>query len=258
MGDIVPGNEFYDYSDKYLQDTAQLIAPAELRPDVTERLRELAVRAFEAIGGAGLARVDFLVEGEEGVYVNEINTLPGFTSISMYPRLWGLSGVPLPQLVDRLVQIAESSLVQTETVFRQTKLSRQVGDKSEFDLLRAQVTRDNQRPLVIHLLLQSGLEVTEAGDPRLGVLAHPPVVDQADGHGIQEVELLPAPPPGDDEARRFELLEVLHDSEARHREVLLERVERLTVLPEQIVEEAPPSGVGQGPEHLVHDPRICD
>lgn len=106
VGEIVPGNEFYDYADKYLQDTAQLIAPAELRPDVSERLRQLAVRAFEAIGGAGLARVDFLVEGEDGVYVNEINTLPGFTSISMYPRLWALSGVPLPRLVDRLVKIA--------------------------------------------------------------------------------------------------------------------------------------------------------
>lgn len=106
VGEIVPGNEFYDYSDKYLQDTARLIAPAELSPAATDRLRELAVRAFEAIGGVGLARVDFLVEGEDGIYVNEINTLPGFTSISMYPRLWGLSGVPLPQLVDRLVQIA--------------------------------------------------------------------------------------------------------------------------------------------------------
>jgi D-alanine-D-alanine ligase len=105
VGEIVPGNDFYDYADKYLQDTAKLIAPAELRPDLAERLRELAVRAFEAIGGVGLARVDFLVEGE-GIYVNEINTLPGFTSISMYPRLWELSGIPLPKLVDRLVKIA--------------------------------------------------------------------------------------------------------------------------------------------------------
>ncbi len=65
---------------------------------VAERLRELAVRAFAAIGGVGLARVDFLLEGEDGLYVNEINTLPGFTSISMYPRLWGLSGLPLQKL----------------------------------------------------------------------------------------------------------------------------------------------------------------
>ena len=107
VGEIVPGNDFYDYADKYLQDTAQLIAPAELPEGVADRLREIAVRAFAAIGGAGLARVDFLYEEEEDrLYVNEINTLPGFTSISMYPRLWGLSGVPLPELVDRLVQIA--------------------------------------------------------------------------------------------------------------------------------------------------------
>lgn len=110
IGEIVPGNDFYDYADKYLQDTARLIAPADIPAAVADRLRELAVRAFAAIGGAGLARVDFLVEGpdegDDGIYVNEINTLPGFTSISMYPRLWELSGVPLPRLVDRLVEIA--------------------------------------------------------------------------------------------------------------------------------------------------------
>lgn len=106
LGEIIPGNEFYDYADKYLQDTAGLVAPAELPEAVAERLRRIAVQAFQAIGGAGLARVDFLYEGEDGLYVNELNTLPGFTSISMYPRLWGLSGIPLPELVDRLVKIA--------------------------------------------------------------------------------------------------------------------------------------------------------
>jgi D-alanine-D-alanine ligase len=109
IGEIVPGNDFYDYADKYLEDNAQLIAPAELSAAVAARLQDLAVRGFAALGGAGMARVDFLYEedkGEDGLYVNEINTLPGFTSISMYPRLWGLSGLPLPQLVDRLVQIA--------------------------------------------------------------------------------------------------------------------------------------------------------
>jgi len=105
VGEILPSQDFYDYADKYLLDSAGLIAPAEIPEDVSDRLRELAVRAFAAIGGAGLARVDFLLEGEDGLYVNEINTLPGFTSISMYPRLWGLTGLPLPKLVDRLVQI---------------------------------------------------------------------------------------------------------------------------------------------------------
>jgi len=106
VGEVVPGNDFYDYADKYLQDTAELIAPADLPPSATEKLREMAVRAFTAIGGVGLARVDFLYESEDSFYVNELNTLPGFTSISMYPRLWELAGVPLPNLVDRLVRIA--------------------------------------------------------------------------------------------------------------------------------------------------------
>jgi D-alanine-D-alanine ligase len=109
VGEIVPGNDFYDYQDKYLQDRARLLAPAELPDAVAEEVRRLAVEAFAAIGGAGMARVDFFLEDadpEPRLYVNEINTLPGFTSISMYPRLWELSGVPPPQLVDRLVEIA--------------------------------------------------------------------------------------------------------------------------------------------------------
>ncbi len=105
VGEIVPGNDFYDYADKYLQDTAGLIAPAELSPAISDRLREAAVQAFTAVGGAGMARVDFLLEGED-LFVNELNTLPGFTSISMYPLLWKLTGLPLPRLVDRLVRIA--------------------------------------------------------------------------------------------------------------------------------------------------------
>lgn len=105
VGEIVPGKEFYDYEDKYHSDTAKLIAPAELPEEVAAKLRETAVRAFTAIGGHGMARVDFLLE-DEVPYVNEINSLPGFTKISMYPRLWDLSGVPLPDLVDRLVRIA--------------------------------------------------------------------------------------------------------------------------------------------------------
>jgi D-alanine-D-alanine ligase len=106
VGEIVPSQGFYDYADKYLLDSAGLIAPAELPERVADRLRAIAVDAFNAVGGAGLARVDFFLEGEEDLYVNELNTLPGFTAISMYPRLWEISGVPLPELTDRLVQIA--------------------------------------------------------------------------------------------------------------------------------------------------------
>jgi D-alanine-D-alanine ligase len=104
-GEIVPGAEFYDYADKYLTDAAQLIAPAELPTVVEERIRQQAVDAFAAIGGWGMARVDFLLEGDRP-YVNEINTIPGFTRISMYPRLWALTGVPPAMLVERLVEIA--------------------------------------------------------------------------------------------------------------------------------------------------------
>jgi len=105
VGEIVPGAEFYDYADKYLTDAAKLIAPAELETVVEERIRQAAIDAFTAIGGSGMARVDFLLEGDRP-YVNEINGIPGFTRISMYPRLWALTGVPLPMLVDRLVDIA--------------------------------------------------------------------------------------------------------------------------------------------------------
>jgi D-alanine-D-alanine ligase len=107
VGEIVPGHEFYDYADKYLEDTARLEMPAPLDAAVAAAVRDTAVRAFAAIGGAGMARVDFLLAASGELYVNEINTLPGFTSISMYPKLWGLTGVPLPELVSRLVGIAQ-------------------------------------------------------------------------------------------------------------------------------------------------------
>lgn len=106
LGEIVPGGEFYDYREKYLTDDARLVAPAELPEDLAGGLRRLACRAFAALGGTGMARVDFLLAPDGGHWVNEINTLPGFTEISMYPRLWDLSGLSLPQLVDRLVEIA--------------------------------------------------------------------------------------------------------------------------------------------------------
>jgi len=107
IGEIVPGKAFYDYADKYLDEGAQLLAPADLDAAVADHLREVAVEAFTALGGWGMARVDFLLESPERFFINEINTLPGFTAISMYPRLWELSGVPNPELVSRLVEIAQ-------------------------------------------------------------------------------------------------------------------------------------------------------
>ena len=107
VGEIVPGADFYDYADKYLEDGAQLLAPAPLPDEVSESLRRTAIRAFEAVGGYGMGRVDFLLAHADGTaYINEINTLPGFTSISMYPQLWDLTGRPLPRLVDDLVKLA--------------------------------------------------------------------------------------------------------------------------------------------------------
>jgi len=108
VGEVIPIKEFYDYEAKYLSEGSDLIVPAKLTKAQTKQVREMAVRAFQACDCAGLARVDFLMEpGKAGrIYVNEINTLPGFTSISMYPRLWAASGVPYPQLIDRLIALA--------------------------------------------------------------------------------------------------------------------------------------------------------
>lgn len=114
VGEIIPGNDFYDYADKYLTDGAHLVAPARVEPALAERVQDLACRAFAALAGEGMARVDFLLapasggggEDEGELWINEINTLPGFTEISMYPRLWDLSGLRLSALVDRLVELA--------------------------------------------------------------------------------------------------------------------------------------------------------
>ena len=104
IGEIVPGKEFYDYEDKYLKDDAKLLAPAPIDDATAAEVKRLGMLAMNALGGSGLARVDFFLVGRK-LYLNEINTLPGFTSVSMYPRLWGLAGVPLSTLVDRLVRI---------------------------------------------------------------------------------------------------------------------------------------------------------
>lgn len=106
-GEVVPVNEFYDYEAKYIKEGSQLIIPAKLTPRQTKRVQELAVGAFRAIDCAGMARVDFLLDRQTGKpFVNEINTIPGFTPISMYPKLWEASGIPYPRLVDRLVALA--------------------------------------------------------------------------------------------------------------------------------------------------------
>nr|PZN45916.1 MAG: D-alanine--D-alanine ligase A [Bacillota bacterium] len=106
-GEIIPGREFYDYEDKYFDDKAQLLIPAPLTPEQTRAVREMAVTAFKAIDGAGMARVDFFLDRRTGeFYINEINTIPGFTRISMFPKLMEASGIPYPELIDRLIQLA--------------------------------------------------------------------------------------------------------------------------------------------------------
>ena len=106
-GEVVPGHEFYDYEDKYLDDSCQLLAPAPLDAGTTARVQQMAVAAYRTLGCAGMARVDlFLARGDGTLWVNEANTIPGFTAISMYPRLWGLSGLPYPDLLDELIRLA--------------------------------------------------------------------------------------------------------------------------------------------------------
>jgi D-alanine-D-alanine ligase len=112
-GEIIPSREFYSYEAKYIDDNSNLIIPAPIPPELAQWVQQLAVQAYRSVDCAGMARVDFLLEknesqrGEPGeVYLNEINTIPGFTKISMYPKLWEESGLPYPALVDRLVELA--------------------------------------------------------------------------------------------------------------------------------------------------------
>jgi len=106
-GEIIPVNEFYDYEAKYVKEGSQLIIPAKLRPRQARRVQQLAVQAFQAVDAAGMARVDFLLDRRTAaLFVNEINTIPGFTPISMYPKLWEASGLPYAKLIDRLIELA--------------------------------------------------------------------------------------------------------------------------------------------------------
>jgi len=105
--EILPSREFYDYDDKYLLDRAETKLPADLSDEKTDELRRLAVECYRAVECEGMGRVDFLLEESTGkLYINEINTIPGFTSISMYPKMWEHSGIAFPALLDRLIELA--------------------------------------------------------------------------------------------------------------------------------------------------------
>jgi D-alanine-D-alanine ligase len=121
-GEVLPSREFYSYESKYVDGTSGLRIPAELPEAVSAQIREHAVRAYKAIDCAGMARVDFFVEKDTNrIFLNELNTIPGFTQISMYPKLWEASGIGYPELVDRLIQLAlqrKTERDRTERNFR--------------------------------------------------------------------------------------------------------------------------------------------
>jgi D-alanine-D-alanine ligase len=131
-GEVDPSREFYSYEAKYIDGSSALFIPAPISAEMTQQVQDLALRAYRAIDCAGMARVDFLLEttaaAEDGsaregsLYLSELNTIPGFTQISMYPKLWESSGLPYPQLVDRLIELALERKVerdQTERRYRQ-------------------------------------------------------------------------------------------------------------------------------------------
>jgi D-alanine-D-alanine ligase len=106
-GEVVPSGEWYDYAAKYIDGESQVLIPAPIDADLAGRVRELAIRAFQSVDGAGLARVDFLLDKETGaLWLNEVNTMPGFTPISMYAKMWAASGLAYPALLDRLIALA--------------------------------------------------------------------------------------------------------------------------------------------------------
>jgi D-alanine-D-alanine ligase len=108
VGEIIPGKEFYDYEAKYLSEGAVPVIPAKLTRAETKQVREMAVAAFRACDLSGLARVDFLMEpdGKKRIFLNEVNTMPGFTRISMYPKLWDATGLSYRSLITRLIELA--------------------------------------------------------------------------------------------------------------------------------------------------------
>lgn len=119
-GEVIPGADFYSYDAKYILETSELRIPASLSAAQELQIKELAIRAFKAVDCCGMARVDFLLDPKSGeIYLNEINTIPGFTKISMYPKLWEASGLPYAALVDRLIELALERKAETDRTVHQ-------------------------------------------------------------------------------------------------------------------------------------------
>ena len=106
VGEIVKSNGFYDYNEKYINNTVKLQIPAEIPEEISNQLRQYAVKAFEAIDGSGLTRCDFFLTANHEIYINEVNTMPGFTQFSMYPLLWEKTGLKYQDLIEKLIQLA--------------------------------------------------------------------------------------------------------------------------------------------------------
>jgi D-alanine-D-alanine ligase len=119
-GEIRPQADFYSYEAKYQDERSELLIPAPLPEAVTQQVQALAIQAYRAVDCAGMARVDFLLEEDTGeLYINELNTIPGFTQISMYTKLWEASGLPYAAVLDRLIQLAQQrKQARTSTVYR--------------------------------------------------------------------------------------------------------------------------------------------
>jgi D-alanine-D-alanine ligase len=116
-GEVVPSREFYDYEAKYIDDSSKIIIPADLEPAAAREIQRLAIAAFQAIDCAGMARVDFLLARKSRkIFVNEVNTIPGFTTISMYSKMWGASGVAYPALLDRLIALARERHAEKQSL----------------------------------------------------------------------------------------------------------------------------------------------
>jgi D-alanine-D-alanine ligase len=117
VGEVTPSREFYDYRAKYLDNASRLTIPADISQETSAAIRRMAVEAFVALDLSGLARVDFFLDKDSGaVYLNEVNTMPGFTQISMYPKLWETSGIPYPELLDRLIQLGMERYAEKQAI----------------------------------------------------------------------------------------------------------------------------------------------
>jgi D-alanine-D-alanine ligase len=118
-GEIIPADEFYSYDAKYHDDRSQLIIPARLSAELVAKVQEYAIHSFKVINCSGMARVDFLLDRETNkLFLNELNTIPGFTQISMYPKLWNASGISYPELVDRLIDLALERKAERDAIER--------------------------------------------------------------------------------------------------------------------------------------------